>query len=115
MEVTTGDVFVVPVGEDNVAIGQVVGAKPSLPTIWVAIFWPPSAASEIEPRIPVLISTPPVLLTQTLHSYLKNGRWRHHWTGEVIATMPWPAFKVATAPGVFQVTDHEGTVRRRAS
>lgn len=105
----------VPVGPDHVAVGQVVGSKPSSPVVWVAIFWPPVLESEVDQRVLVLISTPPVLLTQTLNMFLKNGRWRHHSTSDVLAAIPWPAFKVATAPGVFQVTDHEGAVRRRAS
>ncbi len=115
MKIATGDIFLVGLGDTRSAVGQIVGSTPPSRSVWVAIFWPPLDHAQIDERVPVLIATPPVLLTQTLDLFLKNGRWRRHSTAEVIAAIRWPAFKVATGPGVFQVTDHQGAVYRLAS
>ncbi len=114
MKVAQGDVFGVPLGPDKVALGQVV-ARPSSGQIWIAIFWPPSQTLEVNDRLEDLIATPPVLLGQTYDLFLMSGRWPRIKNSGVAAAIPWPVFKIASAPGVYEVVDHEGIVRRRAS
>jgi hypothetical protein len=115
MNAVSGDVFLISIGTDHVVVGQIVGAKHSSRQVWVAIYWPPIDADRADEIIPELISTPPVLLGQTLDAFLKDGRWRRLATTDVIAPIQWPAFKVAAAPGVFHVVDHDGVSHRLAT
>jgi len=115
MKVALGDVFAITVDGGQSAIGQVVGATPLSHEVWVAIFWPPMDRSEMDERVPHLIAALPVLLVQALDAFLKDGRWERLSNAKVVAPIPWPAFKVATAPGVFWVLDHDGVLQRPAS
>ena len=115
MKVALGDLFAIGIDGGQVAVGQIVGATPPSHLIWVAIFWPPIDRSEIDGRAPRLITGSPVLLVQTFDAFLREGRWERHSNAELVAPIPWPAFRVATAPGVFWVVDHDGVLRRPAS
>src|SRR5690242_19180139 len=115
MRVGTGDVFLIPVGGDHAVVGQVVEEGSSPTEVWIAIFWPPAGADEAEERFPALTATAPVLFGQTFDVFLKQGRWPLLDKTDVVAPISWPAFKVATAPGVFQVVDHAGVVHRLAT
>lgn len=108
----TGDVFVIPVGDDRVAVGQIVQQGSSTQMPWVAVFWPPIDDDDLERQFPAQIATAPVLLGQAI---MLRGRWRRVANAEVIAPIPWPAFKVSTAPGVFQVVGHDGVAHHQAS
>jgi hypothetical protein len=115
MRVELGDTFLIRADADRVAVGQVVSMEPSSRQVWVAIFWPPIEESEIGARLPELISTPPALLGRTLDAFLKDGHWQRLGRADVVAPIAWPAFKIASAPGVFQVVDHDGVPRRWAT
>ena len=115
MKVETGDTFLIQADANRVAVGQVVSATPSSSQVWVAIFWPPIDASEVDERLPDLISAAPALLGMTLNAFLKDGHWRRIGRADVVAAISWPAFKIASAPGVFQVVDHDGIARRWAT
>lgn len=115
-----GDVFSFPVDEagDRVAFGQIVGpwGAGGGSHFYFAIFdavYP----NGVDVDIAAAVEKPVALLGLSMDALLRHGRWRVQGQCRVPEdALRWPAYKEGTSPpGVFDVVDHTGQRRRRAS
>lgn len=100
-----GDVFRLPLSEDRVGYGQIVGSYRT-DAYYFAIFEQPQPR-HAEPDFSVMTADHIALLALSLDALLYHGRW------EIVANRPvdaariaWPRYKEATAPDVFEAVDH---------
>ncbi|MFJ8585983.1 hypothetical protein ACIRD2_15160 [Streptomyces sp. NPDC093595] len=104
-----GDVLVIPVGEENVALGQIV-EKLRGGNVLLAVFselLKTSDTVEVEKQR----LDDPVFLVETMDLRIKEGAWRVAGNREVSSVIPSPVYKVwVEPPGEFRTQDIHGTV-----
>jgi hypothetical protein len=108
-----GDLFRLPLGPDLAGVGQIVAIR-SAGYYYFAVFDatrpPDEEPSAVDPR-----ATSIDLLALSMDALLHHGYWQVIGNAPVDATIGFPAYKQATAPGVFDVVDHLDGSRRRAT
>lgn len=117
LKLNVGDVFSIPVGDERVGYGQIVARwSGSGGHFYFAVYDVVDPAAEV-PDLESIVSSPLVFLALSMDALLVHEHWLlvgHHEIDE--AAIPWPAYKEGVSPpGTFDVVDHTGTRRRRAS
>ena len=115
--IRVGDVFSLPIDESRVGYGQVVSRwGDSGGHYYFLIFGGAHEVSE-SPDIDQIVREPPALLALSLDALLVHDHWKVVDHREVVdAAIPWPTYKEGAAPaGAFDVVDHAGQIRRRAT
>lgn len=111
-----GRVFVVPVDERRHAVGQVL-ARYGRHTQFYAIFdwWVSPRESPLDGFAARSGREHVALLALSMDAKLAVKDWVVVGRAPIAAASILPAFKEATAPGVYDVVDHSGMRRRRAT
>lgn len=111
IQVNVGDVFLVPLDDENGALGQLVSDYKG--ELYVAIFGQKIATQDLDPRR--VIGQEPIFLALTLDAKLFHGDWPI--VGNVqenLADFPQPAFKVRQS-GVAYIESRDRSVSRPAA
>ena len=112
-----GDVFSIPIDDERLAYGQLVASwRSSGGHFYVAVFERIYRRDE-EPSLDAVVREPLALLALSMDALLVHGHWQVVGRQDVDPTrIPWPAYKEGIMPpGTFDVVDHTGERRRRAT
>lgn len=112
-----GDVFRVPIDDDRLGFGQIAASwGESGGHYYFAIFDGVYLRDET-PELDAIVSAPLLLLALSMDALLFHEHWQlvgHRDFDET--AIPWPAYKEGVSPpGTFDVVDHTGQRRRRAT
>lgn len=111
-----GDLFTVPLGNDWLGFGQIVDSwGESGGHFYFAIF-EGKYSREATPNLDAVLARPVAILALSMDPLLQHGHWQVVGNRPVSDDLPWPAYKEGvTPPGTFEVVDHSGHLRRRAT
>jgi len=110
-----GDVFIVPVGDGRVGVGQIVGTY-GKDAYYFAIFDTVLPLDEAGDRLSEALACPVLFLALSMDAKLHVGHWTVVGRAPVAADMPLPAYKEAVGvPSHVEVVDYSGTRRRPAT
>jgi hypothetical protein len=101
-----GDVFVIPLVEDSVAVGQVLAERVRGMELLVGVF---AGAHQSDQAMHVASSAPFALLGSTLDALFMHDRWQVVGRTKPRRDVRLPTFKVAVAPGQFIEEAWDGT------
>lgn len=109
--VRAGDVFVIPVEDEEVAVGQVLNVRLGAELL-VAVM---QGTCRRDEAMIVARSRAVVLMGLTMDALLHHGRWIVVGHSEPRRDVPMPTFKVAVAPGRFVEESLDGSKVRDVS
>ena len=109
--VRTGDVFVIPLEDDEVAVGQILDMRGGTELL-AAVFEDACRRNE---AMQCAATGKVVLLGLTLDALLHHGRWVVVGNAPPRRDIPTPTFKIALAPDEFVEEAFDGTTLRRLS
>lgn len=111
IQVTVGDVFLVPLNGKSWALGQLVSAWNE--ELYVAIYGQKFETQQVDPRS--VIGLEPALLALTLDAKLFHGDWPIIGNvQENLSSLPQPAFKVRQS-GIVHIEARDRSMSRPAS
>lgn len=108
MKYDKGDVLVVPVGDENLAVAQIV--EKSRGNILLAVF-PTLLGVGDAVEVEALKIDDPIFLAETMDLRIKEGVWRVLGNREISSAIPAPDYKVwVEPPGEYRRQDIHGKV-----
>lgn len=108
-----GDVLVVPVGDDNIAVAQIVEKLRG--NILLAVFPVLLGVGDVV-EVEALKLDDPIFLVETMDLRIKEGVWRVLGNREVSSSIPVPDYKVwVEPPGEYRRQDIHGKVGKAIS
>jgi|1186.fasta_scaffold26368_2 hypothetical protein len=111
-----GDVFTVPIDDERIGYGQIVATWGDSGSHFYFLFFDAVYSSNEEPDLDEVVGRPVASLGLSMDALLRHKRWRVVGRRDVPSgSLRWPAYKESVAPEAFDVVDHTGEVRRRAS
>jgi hypothetical protein len=116
LSASVGDIFQVPLSDSQVGHGQVVADYGTTGGHFYFIGFRAAFEVEAVPELAAIRNGRIALLALSMDPLLRIGRWQIVGNQPVDKErIPWPTYKVATAPGMYAMTDHLGTVRQQAT
>lgn len=110
-----GDVFrLMPLEDGRYGLGQIAARWGSSGGHFYFAIFATAYSPKYEPSLEDVTTEGPVLLALSLDALLHHGYWQVIGR-RPIASIRWPAYKEATAPGRFDVVDALERHRRRAN
>jgi hypothetical protein len=112
-----GDVFTIPYDDDRVAYGQIVDRYGTSGGHYYFAVYDGIYPRDDAPDLDEVVARPLVLLGLSTDALLQHGHWQVAGHRDVDhGAIPWPAYREGVSPpGTFDVVDHSGQRRRRAS
>jgi hypothetical protein len=104
-KVRAGDVFAIPIDDDQVAVGQVLNVRMGTELL-VAVM---EGTCRREDAVTVAATRAVLLMGLTMDALLHHGRWLLVGHSEPRRDVPTPTFKVSVAPGRFVEESLDGT------
>lgn len=109
-----GEVFTIPLDDERVGYGQIVSAQ-GQGHYYFAVF-EGAYPREQTPDLDAVLEGGLALLALSLDALLYHDHWQIVAERPVNSAMPWPAYKEGVSPpGTFEVVDHTGERRRKAT
>ncbi|MFD7231323.1 hypothetical protein [Streptomyces sp. NPDC059881] len=103
-----GDVLVVPVGDENIAVAQIVEKLRG--NVLLAVF-PELLGAGAAVEVDALKLDDPIFLVETMDLRIKEGTWRVMGNREISPEIPVPGYKVwVEPPGEYRRQDIQGKV-----
>lgn len=117
IRVKAGDVFLIPVTPERVAVGQVADRYERGKGPWFMVVYDGIYPREPVPDLASVLAQPIRLQAITFDPLIRMGRWpRVGNEPPPTDRISWPMFKVMTSPpDIYEVIDHKGRVVRPAS
>lgn len=117
IRVKEGDVFLIPVTPERVAVGQVAHRYERGKGPWFMVVYDGIYPRDSVPDLERVLAQPIRLQAITFDPLIRTGRWpRVGNDAPPTDRISWPIFKVMTSPpDTYAVIDHAGTVIRAAS
>jgi hypothetical protein len=116
VHISVGDVFSIPLDGTQLGHGQVVDTYGSSGGHFFFVAFRRAYSGDDQPTIAAITADRLALLALSLDSLLQVGHWQIVGHDDVATErVPWPTYKLATAPDTFIVEDHTGSHHRPAA
>lgn len=110
-----GDVFTLPINEEALGVGQVVGSHGN-DAYFFAVFADPASPNLSTDDLVSRATGPVLFLTLSFDALVHVGDWKVVGSAPVDDAIPLPAYKEEVGTGgAFDVVDHSGRRRRPAT